>query len=244
MDPELYHHHHLTYLEDMPYWLSLADEFGGPILELGCGTGRVLSLLRSEGFQVFGLDLDAVMLNYLKEIDPDAPVWLADMITLKLGQRFPLLLLPCNTYSTLPAESRRVLLDRVYAHLMPGGCFAVSLPNPVDLAEMGSSDEDGVEEIFTLPETGTPVQVSSSWQTADDAVTIFWHYDRLLPDGQARRTTHPIRHQLDPVDTYIREMEQAGFGVTALGDFSGAAYQPEAEFLILEGRKPADQIDS
>jgi SAM-dependent methyltransferase len=239
MDPELYHHHHITYLEDLPYWLSLADECGGPILELGCGTGRVLTLLRSEGFQVFGLDLAPAMLSFLKQLDQNAPVWQADMTTLNLGQRFPLILLTCNTYSTLPAADRRVLLNRVFAHLVSGGCFAASLPNPADLAEMGDSDEDGVEEIFTLPETGTPVQVSSSWESASDTVTIFWHYDRLLPDGQAQRTTHPIRHQLDPVEAYIQEMEQAGFTVTARGEFYGDLYQPEADFLILEARKPA-----
>ena len=40
MDPALYHAHHSRHLEDLPFWDWLAMKYPGPILELGCGTGR------------------------------------------------------------------------------------------------------------------------------------------------------------------------------------------------------------
>jgi ubiquinone/menaquinone biosynthesis C-methylase UbiE len=42
MFPQLYHIHHNAHTEDLPFWLKLAQQQGGPVLELGCGTGRVL----------------------------------------------------------------------------------------------------------------------------------------------------------------------------------------------------------
>jgi SAM-dependent methyltransferase len=234
MDPELYHLHHQKYLEDLPYWLTLADQATGPILELGCGTGRVMQFLRGEGFDVCGLDNDQGMLDYLRRIDPDAPVFQADMTNFSLEQKFSLILLPCNTYSTLISKQRKSTLERIAAHLAPGGTFAASLPNPVDLVGMGSSEESGIEESFIHPESQSPVQVSSSWETLGDTVTIYWHYDLLLADGTVKRTTHAICHQLDPVEDYLTEVRQAGFEVSTFGEFNRTPYHTEADFLILE----------
>ena len=236
MKPELYHKHHTGYQEDLPYWLTLADQAGGTALELGCGTGRVLTPLRSEGIQVFGLDNDLRMLSYLKYLDATAPVFLADLTCFQLGWTFPLILLPCNTYSTLPTAQRQDALACIASHLEPGGTFAASLPNPADLIGMGDSEEADPEEHFTHPGDGAPVQVSSSWQTREHAVTIYWHYDHLQPDGQVERTTHHTAHQLDPVDTYLEELAEAGFQGTTFGEFDGTPYHPEADFLIIEAR--------
>ena len=242
MNPELYHLHHQSYLEDLPYWLTLADQarengISGTILELGCGTGRVMQALRAEGFKVYGLDYDQRMLNYLKAQDPTAPVFLADLTDFQLGQEFALILLPCNTYSTLTSAQRRSALKSITKHLAPGGIFGVSLPNPADLIEMGSSQESGMEESFTHPASGSPVQVSSSWETREHTVTIYWHYDLLLADGRVTRTTHSTAHQLDPVESYLAEFREAGFRFETFGEFNRTPYHPEADFLIIEARK-------
>ena len=66
MFPTLYHAHHGQYQEDLPFWLKLANQQGGPVLELGCGTGRVLLPLARGGFQTVGLDNDLEMLRFLQ----------------------------------------------------------------------------------------------------------------------------------------------------------------------------------
>ena len=58
MFPQLYHAHHNRSLEDLPFWLELAAQAGDPILELGCGTGRVLIPLAQAGYHTIGLDND------------------------------------------------------------------------------------------------------------------------------------------------------------------------------------------
>lgn len=238
MRPELYHIHHSSYFEDFPYWMTLADQADGPILELGCGTGRVLQPLFEEGFQIFGLDLDLRMLTYLKQQAPSAPIFAADLTNFRLQMKFSLILLTCNTYSTLSTIQRLAALSCIDQHLAPGGIFATSLPNPTDLIEMGDSEEAGPEEFFDHPQTGSPVQVCSSWQTRHHQVSIYWHYDHLLPDGQVDRTTHSTSHYLDPAENYIQQMEAQGFRVETHGEFNETPYSPETDFLILRGTKP------
>ena len=243
MKPELYHAHHTSYLEDLPYWLNLADQAEGPILELGCGTGRIVSILKQEGFQIFGLDHDLRMLGYLKHRLPKASIFAADLTRFHLQTKFSLIYLACNTYSTLSGNQRRDALQCIDRHLEPGGVFAASLPNPYDLLQMGDSEEDGPEETFFHPETGDPVQVSSSWRTMDEKVFIDWHYDHLLPDGQVKRTTHSTSHWLDPVEVYLQEMQHKGFNVSTDGEFNGAPFSKETDLLILRAYKPGINRD-
>ena len=63
----LYDTHHQRHLEDLPFWLELARNANGPILELGCGTGRILLPLLENNLPAIGLDLDADMLAILRE---------------------------------------------------------------------------------------------------------------------------------------------------------------------------------
>jgi SAM-dependent methyltransferase len=80
MFPPLYHAHHNLYADDLPFWLDLAGKVDGPVLELGCGTGRVLLPLAQAGRQVYGLDNDWEMLRFLaNRLTPDLRS-LADLI--------------------------------------------------------------------------------------------------------------------------------------------------------------------
>lgn len=236
---QLYHAHHSRHHEDLPFWLSLAARQGGPVLELGCGTGRVLLPLARAGYAAFGLDSDARMLACLQaqaSADPScrARFFQADMAAFHLARQFPLILLPCNTLSTLPAETRSAALMSVRRHLSPQGVFAASLPNPALLARLPRRSAAEIEEVFPHPRDGEPVQVSSAWQRSAGHCSITWHYDHLLPNGRTERLTAQVRHALLPIEQYTEEYRQAGFRLAAqYGDFDQSPYQAEAPYLIL-----------
>jgi SAM-dependent methyltransferase len=63
--PSFYHAHHSRDMEDLPFWLGLARKAGSPILELGCGTGRLLAPLAKAGLEAYGLDREARWLAFL-----------------------------------------------------------------------------------------------------------------------------------------------------------------------------------
>ena len=241
MFPPLYHAHHNQYVEDLPFWLELARQASGLALELGCGTGRVLIPLAQAGYSVTGIDLDLDMLLYLKtrlEVEGASfsiqPLLLqADLGAFHLGRIFGMVYVPCNTWSTLPADTRRSALACVRQHLHPGGIFAASLPNPVVLAELPSLAETELEEQFPHPVTGNRVQVSSAWRRKAGYFTVTWDYDHLRSDGTVERLSVEAHHELLSPQGYLDEVRGAGFErIAAYGDFDQGPYSKEADYLI------------
>lgn len=241
---EFYHYHHQEYTEDIPFWLALAEKYGDPILELGCGTGRVLLRLAEAGHQVWGLDQDEKMLTVLRTqttaVDlPDNTLILGDMTHFEVPMTFSLIILPCNTYSTLSSEERISTLETVNLHLSPGGAFATSVPNPARLALLPEEGEPEVESTFTHPHSGNPVQVSSAWSRAGDEVVVRWHYDHLFSNGQVLRTTTETHHFLTEMKEYLSEFLQIGWNVKTYGNFEFTPYGNDSIYLILVGTKAA-----
>jgi SAM-dependent methyltransferase len=240
--PRLYHAHHSLHMEDLPFWLHLAQQNSGPILELGCGTGRVLLPLAA-GYPAFGLDLDIRMLRFCAERfdqagQPGGNLFLADMSQFHLGLRFGLIMLPCNTLSTLAQATLEGMLASVQQHLLPDGIFAASLPNPILLRRLPKRGEAEIEDIFPHPLDSEPVQVSSAWERDELYFNISWRYDHLLPDGQVERLETSIRHQLNPADYYRQMFKANGLNlIEEYGDFDRSAYYQKSDSLIFTARR-------
>ena len=239
MLPLLYHLHHSAYPEDLDFWLSLARKSGSPVLELGCGTGRLTLPLARAGYQVFGIDYDRTMLSFLKnsinvEEADRISIFQADMAEFRLAKLFQLIILPCNTLSSLDGNGRRAVFARVADHLHPDGMFVTSLPNPLLLAEMPEYGPEEAEDEFTHPQSGDLVRVSSSWRREKQVFILIWHYDLLQPDGKIERFSIETRHTLQPLEAYIREMELAGLSLLgSWGDYDRSEYHEDSELLIL-----------
>lgn len=237
--PYFYHLHHSLHPEDIPFWISLAEEYGEPVLELGCGTGRVLTPLAEAGFEVFGLDHDPEMLSFLRRSLPlrlqaRTHIFLADLSAFHLSIEFPLIIMPCNTLSTLPKETRAVCLARVSQHLSTQGLFAASLPNPVAFQQLPEHGEPDLEETLVDPIDGTSILVSSEWNRTPDRFVVTWHYDRQLVEGGEERLTVEISHDLALREDYLNELGSAGLQeVASFGSFRRSRYRPASPDLIL-----------
>jgi SAM-dependent methyltransferase len=239
--PRLYHAHHTLDNEDLHFWRELAHQQGDPILELGCGTGRILIPLLQAGYKVIGLDKDPAMLavlgqNITPNLRPAMHLVLADMTAFHLNTVFSLITLPCNTFSLLQSYQRLSTLQCVKRHLAPGGLFAVSLPNPAWLRRLPTRADPEVEEIISHPLDGEPVQISSAWQRTTQHFTIYWHYDHLLPNGQVERLSIQVKHNLVEPQEYLDEFKASGLvHVAVYGDFDRSEYAASSPYLILLG---------
>ncbi|MEW5872001.1 MAG: class I SAM-dependent methyltransferase [Chloroflexota bacterium] len=217
----------------------MAGHSAGPILELGCGTGRVLFPLAQVAPPVYGLDRDISMLAFLNQQIPAAlraniHIFSADFANFHLSIRFGLILLPCNTYSTLAASLRQATLENVRRHLLSNGLFAVSLPNPDLLRRLPAHADPEVEEVFPHPNTGEPVQVVSSWRRTRQHFVVDWHYDHLLPDGQVQRLSAQVQHVLLSTQEILQEIHSAGFSaIICYGDYDGSPHTTHSPSLII-----------
>jgi SAM-dependent methyltransferase len=128
-----------AYAADLPLWERLAAEAGGPLLDLGCGTGRVALHLGRRGHRVVGIDVDDGLVAATNERAAGLPVeaMVADAREFALEEEFALVLGPMQLLQILGGpDGVERCLDRVAAHLAGGGraAFAIveSLPAPVD----------------------------------------------------------------------------------------------------------------
>lgn len=235
--PPLYHAHHASYTDDLAFYLELARQYGHPIVELGCGTGRVLHVLQNAGYYIVGLDSEIEMLRFLRRRGP-ARVFCADMTSLALAPVFRLALLPCNTYSTFASQQRLALLSRVWRCLQSGGAFALSFPNPALLQSLPAQVEAELEEIVLHPETIYPVQIFTSWQRDQDWLSVTWAYDHLFPDGNVERVEYRQMYSLEAVSQFFIEIEQSGFHLQATyGNFDKKPLQRFSPNVIVVAEK-------
>jgi SAM-dependent methyltransferase len=122
-----------SYGADLELWEELAAQRASPILDLGCGAGRVMAHLSRRGYEVCGLDRDPGLIDGL------AGAELGDARDFRLGREFGLVLAPMQLIQLLASsEERKGCLRCVAAHLASGGlaAFAIveEMPEAVDAA--------------------------------------------------------------------------------------------------------------
>jgi SAM-dependent methyltransferase len=124
---------------DLPFYLEEATVAGGSLLELGCGTGRLLIPLLSSGLEVSGLDASAAMLEVARQkrehLSPELAIRLhlhqGDMSEFELGQQFALILIPFRSFQLLlTPEAQRRCLNCINRHLAPRGKVIINLFDP------------------------------------------------------------------------------------------------------------------
>jgi SAM-dependent methyltransferase len=123
---------------DLPFYLGCARRFGGPILELGAGTGRVLIAFAEAGYEIVGVEVSAAMLEMASEKIAKMPsaaarirLVEADMKNFALQQTFSLIMIPARAFHfLLTTVDQRLALNCIRRHLVPGGHLVVDLFDP------------------------------------------------------------------------------------------------------------------
>jgi len=209
------------------WFRGLARMTGGPMLELGVGSGRVAVPLAKDGHEVVGIDRSAAMLRRAEQYARRSRVTVrlveADMRSFSLDRAFALIAIPFNTFLMLTPDERWACLARCREHLRPTGRLAIDVfqPDPNVIAGL----DGGVREEWRRPdpETKRTVAKFSSTRGNVDGVTLHWWFDEELADGTIRRIARETAmHYL-----YRREGEllfsAAGFDIDSLhGDYAGS----------------------
>jgi len=124
---------------DVDFYLACAQQFGGPILEAGVGTGRVLWPLAAAGFHITGIDLSSDMLTIARangeresaSTRDRVRLHQMDMTSFDLKESFMLAIVPFRAFQHLTlAEQPRRALECIKRCLAPGGHLVVDLFDP------------------------------------------------------------------------------------------------------------------
>ena len=228
------------------FWCRMAAQFGGPVLELCCGTGLVAIPVAAMGLSVTGVDLAAPMLAHAHakaERDDVDVQWVeADARTLALPRRFGFAILTGNAFQAFLTEAdQRALLATVHRHLAPDGVFGFETRNPAghDLRD----EPEGPPEIDYVDVGGHRVLLTSSQRWDAAAQVVHWtSYRRWTGDDGAPRlrTTH-IACRFTSPDDIEQLLDAAGFDIVAqYGDWNFAPFRARGERLITLCRRRAE----
>ena len=227
---------------DLPFFLEEARRAGGPVLELMAGTGRVTLPLLEAGVPLTCVDSSPEMLAILRrklaEGGLQAEVVRQDVTALDLPQRFPLIILPFNSFSELlTVENQRKALESIHAHLAEGGRFICTLHNP-PVRMKGEDSRLRLYGKFPLPEDGTLLLWGlSQYAPGNPLVTGLQLYEEYDADGIMRQKTMlDVRFRLVEKDEFAALATEAGFTIVALyGNYDRSPFEEgSSPFMIWE----------
>jgi SAM-dependent methyltransferase len=188
---------------DVEFFVQEARAANGPVLEIGCGTGRVLIPTARAGIGITGLDVSPAMLDVLRRKLVDEPsdvrarvrLHVGDMRSFELGDRFALVTIPFRPFQhLLTVDDQLACLTSIHRHLLPGGRLILDLFNPsIDyLANRPTGEILPEGPPVTLPdgrqlERSFRIVAQDRFRQVNDVDLI---YDVTESDGRKRRAVH------------------------------------------------------
>lgn len=230
---------------DVRFWQRMALRANGPVLELGCGTGRVTIPVARAGARIVGIDRSAEMLGHARRRAGRARVkghlaWLrGDIRSLpfRKSTRFDLVMAPYGILQSLVSESDlTAALAAVHRVLAPGGVFGLDL-----VPDLPVWKEYRNQVRFRGLRRGGKTRITlieSVRQDRAKKLTIFdqEYVEHRGRDRKSRRFSLVFRTLTVPQMT--KRLERAGFHIRAvLGDYDGEPWDPRADVWLILAEK-------
>jgi SAM-dependent methyltransferase len=203
---------------DIDFYRSCASDHGGPVLELGCGTGRILIPIASDGIEVVGLDNSSEMLGICRRklaSQPEAvrsrvQLVQADMARFAFDRRFALTIVPFRAFQhLLDTDEQLSCLELIRRHLRPDGRFVLDVFDPDYEKLVGPFPSEWVIDFDV---------------TTGDGVRLV-RQSRILDHEKERQIQHcQFVHQLYNADGSY-ETKEVTFAIRCI-------FRPEAEHLL------------
>ena len=201
------------YSADLALWEELANQADGPILDLGCGTGRVALYLARRGHTVVGLDSDPELIATLTARGKGLPLQpvLGDARGFELDTDVALVLAPMQLVQLLPDRAdRRECLGCIAAHLLPGGRIALAIVEELPRESEGPPPLPDVREVDGWVYSSLPVDTVD----VGEEIVIRRLRQTVSPAGELSEEANEIR--IRTLAATELENEGAALGFTPL----------------------------
>lgn len=231
--------------DDLPFYRELARRAGGPVIELMCGSGRVLVPLARAGTAVTGVDISPELLVAARRnLDraggaAHAALAVGDVRAPLPGGPYALAIVALNSLMHLETTDDQIaMLRNIHAVLGEGGIVALDLFNPDPRELLRYNGELVLDKTFALDDD-TPVQkfVAQSVDMAAQITNVTFLYDELVGRVVYRTTLAFAMRWL-----YRYELEhllaRCGFAIEAVyGSYDLDAYDSASPLLLVVARK-------
>jgi SAM-dependent methyltransferase len=234
-EPDLYDLENPDFEPDGSFYLALTHQYPGPVLDLGCGTGRITIPLARKDVSITGLDVMPAMLARAQTKAAELPItWIqADARTFELHTQFRLIL---DTGATLQhlleRDDHEAVLARVREHLAADGCvvFHTFAPHPTRLVDMPEHDWFAYED-----QSGRRIRVSGT--VGYEHRRQVFHEDaiRRWQDGAGQEVVRfaPLARRMFFPQEFGLLLHYNGFRVEQqYGDWDGSPITNESQLMI------------
>jgi SAM-dependent methyltransferase len=226
---------------DLPFWLSLADREGDPIVEWGAGTGRLAVPFADAGFDVTAVELSERMVERGCE-KSEAVEWVCgDMRSAELRRRYALAICAFNSFlCLLSVDDALAFLRNTREHLEPRGMLGIEVSafSPEELVDPPGGPK--LQQDFTreLPDGRLDRFSVSRYDLATQLLSMRLFYELYGASGQLRsRRAHDLTIRVTGRDELGLMLRLAGFEVEAVyGGFEGEVFSAESDHLIVLAR--------
>lgn len=232
---------HARFDEDLDLYRNFAESSSGPLLELACGSGRLLVPLALAGYELTGVDNSAEMLKRGRQALERAGVAARcklvqqDMGALHLGQKFGMAFIALGSFGHIYSrKAQRQALTAVRNHLLPGGKFILDISN-ADARYLENLRGQVMHQGTWTLEDGSLFThfVSPASSTTEHLLELTHFYDQHRQGEAVRRTTMQTRLYLFERREMELLLEQAGFAVKDVyGDYELGPYEHESPRMI------------
>lgn len=234
---------HAQFDEDLDLYLDFAKSCMGPLLELACGSGRLLLPLAREGYELSGVDTSADMLSLARQRLQDAGVASRcklvqqDICALHLEQQFCMAFIALGSFAHISTRKRQQqALAAVHAHLTPGAIFILDIAN-ADARYMEHMSGQLLHQGTWQHQDGSILThfVSPASSTKRHSLELTHFYDRYTQGEQVLRTVMKTQLYLFERSEMELLLEQAGFIIKDVyGDYDLSPFQLDSPRMIFK----------
>lgn len=237
-----------AFTSDIPLWLEYAQKCGSPVLEICCGTGRILLPLAKEGIEIFGLDISEKMLEKARgklnketeEVKKRVTLIQADMRNFNLKREFNFIFIPFNSFQVLLSmEEQNGCLGSVYKHLPPEGRLMVSMFYPdLNRAEGVLRSEGDILKDYPQKDDETQIYSNQLFDKARQVFKVRFFVDTNQKDGRFFRKTIDLKMRYFFPAEFERILFSNGFETEKLfGNYDKSPLDNKSPMMIFVAKK-------